>query len=296
MEGFVRPRLHSNRCLHKEFQEKMRAVVLATQDVRKTYGSGETQVEALRGIDLAVAQGEMVAIMGPSGSGKSTLLCILGAVESPTSGKVLLEDRDLSGLGDDERTLMRRRRIGFVFQAFNLLPTLTALENVALPLELDGVPSKTAWQRARAALKQVGMSHRESHLPRMLSGGEQQRVAIARALVIEPALVLADEPTGNLDSASGERVIAILRELVDQRGQTVVLVTHDDHVADTADRIVRLRDGKIDSAASKEAAGKDAIGRPFFPSHPTTNGTNGASPVNGAGKAHPYRAYARETK
>ncbi len=270
----------------------MRAVVLATQDVRKTYGAGETQVEALRGIDLNVAQGEMVAIMGPSGSGKSTLLCILGAVESPTSGKVLLEGRDLSGLGDDERTLMRRRRIGFVFQAFNLLPTLTALENVSLPLELDGVSGKMARQRARAALKQVGMSHRESHLPRMLSGGEQQRVAIARALVIEPALVLADEPTGNLDSASGERVIAILRELVDERGQTVVLVTHDDHVADTADRIVRLRDGRIDASVSK-----DAVGRPFFPAHPTNNGSspiNGAG--NGAGKGQPHRAYAREPK
>jgi putative ABC transport system ATP-binding protein len=266
----------------------MTAVVLATQDVRKTYGVGETQVEALRGIDLSVTQGEMVAIMGPSGSGKSTLLCILGAVESPTSGKVLLEDRDVAGLGDDERTLMRRRRIGFVFQAFNLLPTLTALENVALPLELDGVAGKAARERAHAALKLVGMSHRESHLPRMLSGGEQQRVAIARALVIEPALVLADEPTGNLDSASGERVITMLRELVDERGQTVVLVTHDDEIAATADRIVRLRDGKIDASASK-----DAVGRPFFPAHTTSNGTSQGK-VNGKGP--PQRTYAREPK
>jgi putative ABC transport system ATP-binding protein len=198
----------------------------------------------LRGIDLNVAEGEMVAIMGPSGSGKSTLLCILGAVESPTTGKVLLEGRDLSGLGDDERTLMRRRRIGFVFQAFNLLPTLTALENVALPLELDGISGKAAREKARSSLSLVGMSHREHHLPRMLSGGEQQRVAIARALAIEPALVLADEPTGNLDSSAGQRVIGILRQLADEQGQTVVLVTHDDNVAATADRIVRLRDGR----------------------------------------------------
>ncbi len=268
----------------------MTAVVLATQDVRKTYGAGETQVEALRGIDLSVAQGEMVAIMGPSGSGKSTLLCILGAIESPTTGKVLLEDRDLAGLGDDERTLMRRRRIGFVFQAFNLLPTLTALENVALPLELDGVPGKTARERAHAALQLVGMSHRESHLPRMLSGGEQQRVAIARALVIEPALVLADEPTGNLDSAAGDRVIAMLRELVDERGQTVVLVTHDDDVAATADRIIRLRDGKIDVSTSK-----DAVGRPFFPAHSPSNGLSPAK-ANAKGQGQGQRTYAREPK
>jgi putative ABC transport system ATP-binding protein len=264
------------------------SVVLAAQDVRKTYGSGETQVEALQGIDVNVSKGEMVAIMGPSGSGKSTLLCILGAVESPTSGKVLLEGRDLSNLGDDERTLMRRRRIGFIFQAFNLLPTLTALENVSLPLELDGVPSKTARDKARAALKLVGMSHRESHLPRMLSGGEQQRVAIARALVIEPALVLADEPTGNLDSAAGQRVIGLLRELVSERHQTVVLVTHDDHIAATADRIVRLRDGKVDVAASK-----DVVGRPFFPAHAPANGAS-HGPANGKGQGQ--RAYAREPK
>ena len=255
--------------------------------------TGETQVEALRGIDLAVARGEMVAIMGPSGSGKSTLLCILGAVESPTSGKVLLEGRDLSRLDDDERTLMRRRRIGFVFQAFNLLPTLTALENVALPLELDGMHTKAAREKAHAALQLVGMSQRESHLPRMLSGGEQQRVAIARALVIEPALVLADEPTGNLDSAAGQRVITMLRELVDDRGQTVVIVTHDDHIAATADRIIRLRDGKVDVASSK-----DVVGRPFFPAHANGNGngSHGTGHSNGNSKGHSQRTYAREPR
>jgi putative ABC transport system ATP-binding protein len=251
----------------------MTAVVLAAQDVRKTYGAGETQVEALRGIDLSVAQGEMVAIMGPSGSGKSTLLCILGAVESPSTGKVLLEGKDLSRLGDDERTLMRRRRIGFVFQAFNLLPTLTALENVALPLELDGISGRAAREKARSCLELVGMTPRQHHLPRMLSGGEQQRVAIARALAIEPALVLADEPTGNLDSASGQRVINILRQLVSERGQTVVLVTHDDNIAASADRTIRLRDGKIDTAHSK-----DVVGRPFFPAH--------GAPVQGSGNVN----------
>jgi putative ABC transport system ATP-binding protein len=222
--------------------------VIETINLTKVYGQGPTQVEALRGVSLRVARGEMVAIMGPSGSGKSTLLCMLGAVEAPSGGQVLLEGVDLATLNDDERTLIRRRRLGFVFQAFNLIPTLTAVENVALPLELDGVRSGTAQERAKEALTLVGMSHRLSHSPKMMSGGEQQRVAIARALVIQPALVLADEPTGNLDSESGKRVISLLRDLVDQRGQTVVMVTHDPDIAACANRIIRLRDGRLEVA------------------------------------------------
>ena len=177
----------------------------------KTYGEGELRVEALGGVDLRVEKGELLAIMGPSGSGKSTLLHLLGGVDTPTSGQVFLEQVDLATLSDDERTIMRRRRIGFIFQSFNLLPTLTAEENVSLSLELDGMSTREARRRALAALELVGMARRKTHLPSMLSGGEQQRVAIARALVIDPAIVLADEPTGNLDSANGRQITALLR-------------------------------------------------------------------------------------
>ena len=222
--------------------------VIETVNVTKVYGQGPTQVEALRGVSLRVAKGEMVAIMGPSGSGKSTLLCMLGAVESATSGQVLLEGVDMASLNDDQRTLIRRRRLGFVFQAFNLIPTLTAMENVSLPLELDGIRGAEAHERAKDALALVNMSHRLTHLPKMMSGGEQQRVAIARALVIRPALVLADEPTGNLDSEAGKRVIGLLRELVEERGQTVVIVTHDPDIAAKAHRTIRLRDGRVEAA------------------------------------------------
>lgn len=220
--------------------------VIETRKLTKVYGSGETRVEALRGVDLAIELGEMVAIMGPSGSGKSTLMCLLGAVDTPTSGQVLLEDLDLSTMTDEERTIIRRRRLGFIFQSFNLLPMMTALENVALPLELDGVPSRDAMQRALEALELVEIAHRKGHLPGMMSGGEQQRVAIARALAIRPAMLLADEPTGNLDSANSQHVIELLRQLVEEQQQTVVLVTHDPAVAEAADRVIRLRDGMID--------------------------------------------------
>jgi putative ABC transport system ATP-binding protein len=219
--------------------------VLEAANVTKTFMDGEVRVAALRGVSLAVEQGEMLAIVGRSGSGKSTLLSLLGAVETPTTGHILLEGKDFAALNDDERTLLRRRRIGFVFQAFNLIPTLTALENVALPLELDGVAESVAKQRAAAMLALVELSERHGHFPSMMSGGEQQRVAVARALVIEPALVLADEPTGNLDSVGSKQVVHLLRDLVDRQRQTVVLVTHDMQVADVADRIVRMADGRI---------------------------------------------------
>lgn len=222
-------------------------VVLEARALTRTFGSGELRVEALRGVDLSVQQGEFLAIMGPSGSGKSTLLHLLGGVDAPTSGQILLEGVDLASLSDDQRTIIRRKRIGFIFQSFNLLPTLSAEENVSLPLELDGVPSADARRRALAALELVGMAHRRTHLPSTLSGGEQQRTAIARALVIEPALLLADEPTGNLDSANGRQVTALLRRLVDERHQTIVMVTHDQNVAAQADRLICLRDGLVES-------------------------------------------------
>jgi putative ABC transport system ATP-binding protein len=222
-----------------------RMFILETRGLKKQYGEGEAAVEAVKGINLQVSPGEFVAIMGRSGSGKSTLLAMLGGVEVPTSGQVLIENRDLASMNDDERTLMRRRRIGFIFQAFNLLPILTAEENISLPLELDGVSSSEARQRALAALDKVGMTKRSDHVPSKMSGGEQQRVAIARALVIEPALLLADEPTGNLDSANSHRITTLLRELVDKQKQTIVMVTHDPAVADLADRIIYVVDGLV---------------------------------------------------
>ena len=220
--------------------------VIETRDLRKSYGSDELRVEALRGVNLKVPKGEFLAIMGPSGSGKSTMLHLLGGVEVPTTGQVLLEGTDLASLSDDGRTLIRRERMGFIFQSFNLLPAFTAEENVALPLELGGIHPSEARERASKMLEIVHMFHRRTHVPSQLSGGEQQRVAIARALVMEPALLLADEPTGNLDTAKGQEVTSLLRKLVDEQQQTIVMVTHDEHVAAHADRVVRLLDGQVE--------------------------------------------------
>ena len=228
--------------------------VLETRQVRKQFGEGEAAVEALRGVDMGVAVGEMLAIMGRSGSGKSTLLTLLGGVDVPTSGQVLLEGTDLATLSDDQRTLIRRRRIGFVFQAFNLLPILTAEENVSLPLELDAIPTSKARERAARTLELVGLTNRRTHLPGKLSGGEQQRVAIARALAIEPAILLADEPTGNLDSANGKRITSVLRDLVDQHGQTIIMVTHDPAVAEQADRVIHLSYGRVEREETNRPA------------------------------------------
>ncbi len=221
--------------------------VIETRELEKAYGSDDTCVHALRGIDLQVQHGEFLAIMGPSGSGKSTLLHILGGVETPTDGQILLEGTDLATLDDDERTLIRRTRIGFIFQSFNLLPAFTAEENVSLPLDLGGMSATESRQRAAESMKLVGIAHRRNHVPSALSGGEQQRVAIARALAIRPAILLADEPTGNLDSVNGQQVTSLLRRLVDEEKQTIVMVTHDAGVAAQADRLVRLRDGLIEN-------------------------------------------------
>ncbi len=241
--------------------------VIEAQGLKKTYHSGAVDVEVLRGVDLEAGRGEFVAIMGPSGSGKSTLLHLLGGIDVPTSGRVLLDGVDLSTLGDDGRTLLRRRRLGFVFQTFNLLPTLTAEENVSLPLDLDGVPAPQARERARAVLEQVGMSHRRQHVPGKLSGGEQQRLAVARALAIEPLVLLADEPTGNLDSVNGRQVAVLLRGLVDDLQQTIVMVTHDAALAAYADRRVQLCDGLVVTNGQPSAAGPHREAR--FTEEPT---------------------------
>ncbi len=230
------------------------AAAVQTDALTKVYGVGETRVQALDGVDLRVESGRFVAVMGPSGSGKSTLLHLLGGLDSPTSGSVRVDGQDLSALSDDDLTLLRRRRIGFIFQFFNLLPVLTAAENVALPLLVDGLGEAEARRRAVAALDRVGVANRQDHRPGALSGGEQQRVAIARALVTTPVLVLADEPTGNLDSASGDQVLALLRSVVDE-GQTLVMVTHDPRGAAMADRLVLLRDGRVVEEQGLERTG-----------------------------------------
>ena len=214
----------------------------------KVFGSGETEVRALDGVDLEVVEGEMMAIMGPSGSGKSTLLHLLGALETPTSGSISLAGRDFAGLDDKSLTLLRREGIGFVFQFFNLLPALTAEENVLLPALIAGKRSKETESRARELLERVGLGPRAEHLPSELSGGEQQRVSIARALLMEPKLVLADEPTGNLDSHSEAQVLELLQELNRQERHTIVMVTHDPGAAATAGMVVFLRDGKVAGA------------------------------------------------
>lgn len=221
--------------------------ILETRDVSKSYGSGEAAVHALRGVSLTIDRGEFVAIMGPSGSGKSTLLTMLGGIESPTEGQVLLEGVDLARIDEDERTKLRRRRMGFIFQSFNLLPNLSAEENVALPLQLDGRSHREVAEATKYALGLVEMSHRSDHLPAALSGGEQQRVAVARALAIKPALLLADEPTGNLDSRQAHRISALLEQLVAEQGQTIVMVSHDPNISKVARRLITIRDGKIEN-------------------------------------------------
>jgi putative ABC transport system ATP-binding protein len=219
-------------------------VVLETRGVSKRYELDGVQVDALGGVDIAINQGEMVAIMGPSGSGKSTLMHIVGLLDRPTAGEVILDGDDVSSLAPNELAALRNRHIGFVFQSFNLLSRTSALANVELPLVYAGVSGAERTRRARAALERVGLGNRTGHYPSQLSGGQQQRVAIARALVNDPSIVLADEPTGNLDSRSGIEVMAVLQEL-NAQGITVVLVTHDERVARHAERAIHVFDGRI---------------------------------------------------
>jgi putative ABC transport system ATP-binding protein len=219
--------------------------ILETSGLRKQYQMGEVTVEALCGVDFVVHKGEFVAVMGPSGSGKSTLLHLMGGLDSPSDGQVVLAGKQLAQMSDDQITIVRRRQVGFIFQFFNLLPTLTAAENVALPLLIDGKHIQEYNDRIDKLFKLVGLGSRRNHKPDQLSGGEQQRVAIARALVTEPDIILADEPTGNLDSKSGSAILNLLRRACDQEGQTIVMVTHDPRAASYADRVVFLRDGQM---------------------------------------------------
>ncbi len=224
----------------------MSTPVIQVKDLKKIYRMGTTLVHALNGVSLEIQRGEIAAIMGPSGSGKSTLMNILGCLDQPTEGDYFLDGEDVSAMSDDDLASIRNRRVGFVFQNFNLLPRTTALENVMLPLAYSTVPARERAKRAREVLEMVGLAERLDHTPNELSGGQQQRVAIARALVNRPAIILADEPTGNLDSRSGEEIMAIIQELNREQGITVLLVTHDQRVANHTQRAFHLFDGEID--------------------------------------------------
>ena len=221
--------------------------VLEAKNLRKEYLMGEHRVEALAGVDFIVQESEFVAIMGPSGSGKSTLLHLIGGLDQPSSGEITLAGQNLALLKDKKATLLRRRNVGFVFQFFNLLPTLTAEENIMLPLLIDGKRQRDYQDRLENLLKLVNLEDRRKHKPEQLSGGEQQRVALARALITQPAIVLADEPTGNLDTRTGTLIMELLRRSCEELGQTIVVVTHDPKAAAYADRVVFLQDGSIAS-------------------------------------------------
>lgn len=225
----------------------MNDVVVRTVGLARRYKMGDTSVDALRGVDLEIARGEFVALVGPSGSGKSTVLNLIGGLDRPSEGEIWIDGVELSASDEKALTRHRRQHVGFVFQSFNLLPRLTAEENVALPLMFGGVAENERRARARELLERVGLAERLTHRPTQLSGGEQQRVAIARALVGQPALLLADEPTGNLDTTTGVEIMHLLKELNQEHGLTLLVVTHDPEVATFADRIVRLRDGQVDA-------------------------------------------------
>ncbi len=217
--------------------------ILETKNLKKIYGKGETEVHALDGVDLSVEKGEFVAIVGTSGSGKSTLLHMLGGLDRPTSGSVTVDGRELSQLKDEELTVFRRRKIGFVFQNYNLVPVLSVYENIVLPIQLDGNREDEAY--VKKIIDTLGLEKKLNNLPNNLSGGQQQRVAIARALAAKPAIILADEPTGNLDSSTSQDVMGLLKVTSERFAQTIVMITHNEEIAQMADRIIRIEDGRI---------------------------------------------------
>jgi len=220
-------------------------MVIRVEKLVKTYQLGKVSIPALRGISLDVTKGEFLVVMGPSGSGKTTLLNLIGAIDKPTSGRVFIEDRDITTLGEGELTKLRRHKIGFIFQFYNLIPALTAVENVELPLLTAGVSRKQTSERASKLLEMVGLAERVNHFPDELSGGEQQRVAIARALANKPSVILADEPTGDLDTKASEEVVQILYDASKRENGTVIVVTHDPLIAEKADRMLEMRDGNV---------------------------------------------------
>jgi len=227
--------------------------VVDAKDLTKVYKMGEVEVQALSGASLRIGRGEVVAIMGPSGSGKSTMMNILGCLDRPTSGEYLLDGEPVATLSDDQLASIRNHKVGFVFQSFNLLPRQTALSNVELPLRYAGLVDGRRRERAKAALESVGLGDRLRHRPMELSGGQQQRVAIARALVNNPAIIMADEPTGNLDSKAGKEILTLLMNLNKDRGTTLIIVTHDSAIGEQAKHIIRLRDGMVESGGQVEA-------------------------------------------
>ena len=225
--------------------------VLRTENLKKYYGTGESQVRALDGIDLTVEQGEFLAVVGTSGSGKSTLLHMLGGLDRPPSGKVYVDGKDISGLKDDALCIFRRRKIGFVFQSYNLVPVLNVYENIVFPIDLDG--NETDRDYVECVIEALGLKSKLTSLPGQLSGGQQQRAAIARALAAKPAILLADEPTGNLDSKTGQDVLGLLKVTGERFGQTIVMITHNEEIAQLADRIIRIEDGRIVKGGEEDA-------------------------------------------
>jgi len=225
-------------------EEGMTDKVIVTQNLEKTYGKGDIQVHALKDISISIDKGEYIAIIGPSGSGKSTFMNLIGCLDQPSSGSIFIDGVDVSSLSENQLARIRREKIGFIFQKYNLIPTLSAMENVELAMSFAGIPLSERTQRATKLLEMVNLSHRLNHKPSEMSGGEQQRVAIARALANNPSIILADEPTGNVDTKGGERIMDILED-INRRGETVIIVTHDPSIAKRAKRILQIQDGEV---------------------------------------------------
>ena len=240
-------------------EEAKRPVVIRAKNLKKTYYIGETSVHALNGVDFSIYKGEFIAIVGTSGSGKSTLLNMLAGLEKPSSGEIIVAGQHIERMTETELVTFRREHVGFIFQSFNLMPTMNSIENVALPLTFRGMKKDKREKLARAALKLVGLTKTMKHRPTQMSGGQQQRVGVARALVLNPEIIFADEPTGNLDSATSEEVMTLMQLVVKEHRMTLIMVTHDNHLATYADRVFRIIDGRIVSIEENDHSGKDPI-------------------------------------